>query len=105
MTNEIGVADAAKRAGVTYRQLDYWITQGLVASSGSLGSGHVRTMSLDDIPKVRTLGRVSRAFRRNSKATAVPLPLLEAAAKWWPAGRVDLGEGVVLTWEVDREQH
>jgi hypothetical protein len=90
------VKDAAKMAGVTYRQLDYWILLGLVPSSGSIGSGHPRTVAAADIPRIAAMGRVSRALRGPSVHVAVPVGLLQAVDA--EEGTVDLGEGVALSW-------
>lgn len=51
---------ACKRAGVSYRQLDYWSRIGAaVPSVGAMGSGTQRRWSAADITVLRCLGRLS----------------------------------------------
>lgn len=49
--------EAAERAGVTFRQLDYWVTQGIVTPTEWLnegGSGSRRRWSDEDITRIAT---------------------------------------------------
>ena len=104
MKDTMSAPQAAKRAGVTYRQVDHWCSMGLVKVVGgdaTPGSGHERRIPTTELPRIRTLGRVSRALRRGAKNVAVPMPLLVAVARHAEAGHVDLVGGVRLSWEVE----
>lgn len=80
---------AAKEAGVSYRQVDYWARTGLVEPSirASQGSGSARTYSEGDIAKLRvvkllltaglSLQKIRRAMSDCSVAGTIEL-LLEA---------------------------
>lgn len=50
---------AAERAGVTYRQLDHWVSTGLIAPTfraGPSGLGAVRGWTDDDVEAARRVG-------------------------------------------------
>ena len=71
-------------AGITYRQLDYWIRTGLVTPSvnNAVGSGSHRLFSLDDVFRftiVRRLLDNGMSLQRVRKVVPV-LPSIEQAA-------------------------
>ena len=42
-------AEVAEKVGLTYRQLDYWVTKGLIPGMGKQGSGNPRRWTLDQL--------------------------------------------------------
>jgi hypothetical protein len=61
------IHDLLKRAGITYRQLDYWIGNGWIrperepSKKGTIGSGVPRTWPDDEIRAAIIMGRVVKA--------------------------------------------
>jgi hypothetical protein len=56
----VGAGEAARAAGVTYRQLDYWTRTGSFTPTVAVtGSGRHRRFSREDVVVLRGLGRVS----------------------------------------------
>lgn len=54
---------ACASAGITYRQLDYWIrAQAITPTGAAKGSGSRRTWSGEDVARLHRLGRVVRLF-------------------------------------------
>jgi DNA-binding transcriptional MerR regulator len=54
-------AQVCKLAGVTYRQLDYWVRQGLIEPTvAARGSGSKRRWTWDDIERARRLRLAAR---------------------------------------------
>lgn len=47
--------EAAKWAGITYRQLDYWIAQGVITPAAEYGQGKAREFSKRDLVILRVL--------------------------------------------------
>jgi DNA-binding transcriptional MerR regulator len=82
------VADAA---GVTYRQLDYWIREQLLPfSDPTPGTGHARTFTTDD----RDIARWMGALVRHGIDPKVAAPL---AADLHTHGRAHLGLFLITT--------
>jgi len=54
-------AELARRAGVSYRQLDYWARNGLVTPSilDTHGHGHPRRWAPGDLERVRQIAKVA----------------------------------------------
>lgn len=92
--------------GLTYRQLDYYTRNGvLTPRHEARGSGHQRRWTADQVPQVIVVARTSNAMRALSGIErAGNLALYKAVAENWAAGRLDMGEGVTLTWEVPEWQ-
>lgn len=57
---EYTAAEAVQQTGITYRQLDYWTTQGYVTTETSpvVGTGYHRTYTDDDIRLLKTAKRI-----------------------------------------------
>lgn len=90
-------AEAARAAGVSYRQLDYWtrerIVRPSVAEAG--GSGTARRWSLADVEVLRTLGALSALGCAGDALRHAGRVLAEAVevGRWvivGPAGEVEL---------------
>jgi hypothetical protein len=64
--------DLAQRAGVTYRQVDYWTRLGLLTPEDrpAEGSGHVRTYGADQIVKARIMGALVKLFGMAPRAAS-----------------------------------
>lgn len=55
---------AARRAGITYRKLDYWCREGVLGEEHQVpaGSGHSRQLTDLDVAALQAIGRVSEAL-------------------------------------------
>lgn len=63
--NPVGISsvDAAERAAITYRQLDYWTTHGYVtALPGGTGHGSRRHYAPGEVVKARIMGSLVSLF-------------------------------------------
>lgn len=94
----ISSRDLADRAGVTYRQVDYWCTKGVITPAllSRGGSGGVRRWNEDDIGRVRLLGKISSMTAGNLHSD-----VLKKVHDAYEDGHVELVEGVVLSWMVE----
>lgn len=95
---------AAAEAGVSYRQLDHWISTGTITIAHAATSGQSRRLSPDDVTVLRVLGRISRALgnqpQRSVLVSAAGATRILLRNGW--AGDpvyVDLPEGVQLVVE------
>jgi hypothetical protein len=81
--------------GATYRQIDYWCSQGYIQAvgGGSPGSGNRRRFSKSVVAKVKLVVRVSNAFSRGNSP-------LGAIFEHYEDESVDLGHGIHLTWDL-----
>jgi hypothetical protein len=68
----IGASELAARAGITYRQVNYWTTEGYLVPVGDAGpgSGHPRTYPPDTIVRARIMGSLVRHFTMTPAAAA-----------------------------------
>lgn len=87
----------------TYRQLDYWCSQGIISpvEDGNPGSGNRRRFSKNLIDRVKLVVKISSAFSRGNSP-------LRHIMEHYEDGEFDMGEGVYLTWdviEIEREVH
>ena len=64
--------EVCQRAGVTYRQLDYWTVLGVFSAAPTPGSGRRRFYSLDDLI-------LARRMRRLLDAGIAPSRVVQAA--------------------------
>lgn len=63
---------AAERAGITYRQLDHWISRGyLNLTDGNPGSGIARTLTGAQVRVLENMAVLARAGVRPSEASAL----------------------------------
>lgn len=78
---------AAEQAGVTFRQVDYWVRAGVIEPTvPARGSGNSREWHEDDVALLRVCGLIASALER------APTQLLGAAVDqlrplprtWWP---------------------
>lgn len=81
--------------GATYRQIDYWCTQGYISPVGedNPGSGKKRYFNRDVVKKVKLVLKISNAFSRSNS----PLGYI---FNHYDDGEFDMGDGVYLTWDV-----
>ena len=63
---------AAQRAGITYRQLDYWLRRGFLGESDSNtpGSGYVRDLTVTQVERLTQLAALVQAGVRPEVAAA-----------------------------------
>jgi hypothetical protein len=88
--------------GVPYRQLDYWVRLGLVAPLGEAhpGSGARRRWDPALVPVLRTLRRVQAALQVDAPGfPGASHLILHRIIEVHDTGRLDLGDGITITWE------
>ena len=96
----LSTPEVAERAGVTYRQIDHWARIGLITPTIEAdGPGSRRRWERAHVAQIAVIGRVSRQLSTGAGAGA-PHDILVAAAEHWADGRVELGEGVAVTWTI-----
>jgi len=67
----IGAPELAARAGVTYRQINYWTTEGyLLADADNGGSGNPKAYPPGQIIKARIMGSLVRNFTMSPRAAS-----------------------------------
>lgn len=98
----ISTVEAARKTGVSYRQLDYWVTHGVFGDdvSRNPGSGNPRMFPADLMPHLATLGAISRSLAYgNANANQVTTAFMRQVVENFDTGYIDLGEGIHLTWD------
>lgn len=95
MPKTITASVLTKETGMTYRQLDYWCTQGLISPLGgnNPGSGYKREFDPENVEKIRFLVRLSTVFNR------IDIEVLKLIASRYEEGEIELGDGITLFWE------
>lgn len=77
---------AAKFSGITYRQLDYWISQGVISPTGEYGQGKAREFTRRDLVLLRLIAMLrADGYRIDALKDAIGL--------------------VNLTWVIDIGKH
>ena len=76
----IGGPEAARRAGISYRQLDHWLNTGLALGTESTGSGHRRRFTEQDVTVLRVLGRLAELMPAGRNADTKG-PILNRVAR------------------------
>ena len=100
MTDLITTTQFVNLTGVTHRVLDYWIRNGVLEPAvEASGSGSRRQFLPDQIAMVRTLGLIQAALGHSQSGVSTVLlgEVYEALER--NQHHVDLGYGVVLSWE------
>lgn len=87
----ISSAEAAARVGISYRQLDFWIAQGLVGGT-SPGSGRQCRFTPGDVARLASMARLVNAGLRVRRAA-------QLAPELMAEGRAQLGPGL---WIVEQ---
>ena len=86
-TTQLSTREAARRAGVSFRQADYWVRTGaFTIGDDTPGKGNPRRWSEEDVTVLRILGRVSAALSGTldrSVLTAVATKARELIANDW----------------------
>lgn len=60
-TNGLSGTDAARLAGISYRQLDYWAGHGYLPGVDPVGSGHARSITRSQMHYLLRLTRLVKA--------------------------------------------
>jgi hypothetical protein len=96
MKQYISTQELADRTGASYRQIDYWCRNDIFGPVGenTPGSGYRRRFDESEVRKVELLVRVSSVLGR-----ITTLSLLKTVYNNYKDGFVDLGEGLILSWE------
>lgn len=108
METRLSAVDAARRAGITYRQLDYYARLGLleemcydagVSARGiaDVGSGRRRSIPTAIIPRLRLIGRLQRGF-----GSGVNTDVLRQVTHNYRLGS-KIFDGFALSWRVEDE--
>lgn len=85
-------SEVCRRAGVTYRQLDYWARRGFIPDTGK-GSGVPRQFTEADVDYITTFGRLVKAGLEHDRVHEVmKLGLIQQ-------GMVRLTDYVVLVFD------
>jgi len=79
-----------REAGITYRQLDYWLRTGLLDGQRDTGSGNTRDWAAAQVSKARVMGSLVRAGIGPRRAAGLADRLLAD-------GRAQLGDGIWIT--------
>jgi DNA-binding transcriptional MerR regulator len=81
--------------GLSTRQLDYWTTNGVIATVGSTnpGSGYYRRFDESIVPKVILLVKIANILDRNCS-----LELLKRVYERYDDGRAEIADNVFITW-------
>lgn len=100
---EIGSVELCELTGMTYRQLDYWVRNGVFTAEGEgMGSGSRRTYDASVIPKIKVLVRVARAFASKDVgqlSTHTYADIFNHADR----GYVEVAPGIRITWPTHKE--
>lgn len=98
-TELIGLDWAAFRAGISRRQLDYWIRAGIYAPSvPGKGQGSRIKIDMADLPKLRLLGQITNQMG----SPGVDGRILRMVLDNYDEGML-LFDGFSLEWETDDE--
>jgi len=97
--------ELASMIGATRRQLDYWQRNGVFGKVAHPGSGNSLGWHRSGLPVYRAVAAVSRAFsygNERGRASMTTAELLRWVVDHYPAGKLDLGHGVAITWKVEQ---
>ena len=91
-TAHVQAAEVCHRAGVSYRQLDYWARRGFIPNTGK-GSGVPRQFTVEDVDYITTFAKLVHAGLGHDKVHEImKLGLMQD-------GMVRLTDHVVLVLE------
>lgn len=104
MDGAVSSPDAADLAGITYRQLDYWVRNGIVRPLvNASGSGSRRLIAREDIPRMRLLGRIQRQLGADGTGpSGVSAELARLIMRDYRRGSM-IFDGFALSWKVEDE--
>lgn len=91
----IPAAEVCQRAGVTYRQLDYWGRRGFIPCQETKGSGYPRRFTEDDVTYIALFAKLVKAGLDHDRADAVMKSKLDQVRD----GVVRLTDDIVLVFE------
>jgi len=91
--------EMTRLTGLTYRQLDYWIRNGVIPAhwvdNPHGGSGHHRHWNPDAVRPLQVAGRITRALPRGTNLSSADM---KRVLRNWTDGHLDFGDGIHLTW-------
>jgi DNA-binding transcriptional MerR regulator len=76
------VPQELRDTGITYRQLDHWVTQGYLFAGGRTGSGNPREWPLAEIEVARRMVRLVRAGLRPDVAAEVAADMANNGSRY-----------------------
>lgn len=92
--------EAARAAGITYRQLDAWVRIGAIAPSGAAqGQGSRRRWADLDVDRLIVLGRLARLLGEMDRVLARALWAWLGVHRTWP-GELAVGRDQHGHWRV-----
>lgn len=101
MDEAVSSPEAADLAGITYRQLDYWVRTNVVRPVvRAAGPGSRRLIRREDIPRLRLLGRLQRQL--GEQGGGVTAPLARRLMRDYTRGVMHF-DGFTLLWRVEDE--
>lgn len=96
----ISSMEFAERCGISFRQLDYYSRRGALRPAiPARGSGSRRQFDDALVPAVRNADRIARAIS-NDPSSRPHHQLMALLIERYPYGRLELGDGIVLSWPV-----
>lgn len=100
----ISSGDAVRRSGITYRQLDYWISIGVVRPLvKAQGSGTRRLFRPEDVPRMRLLGRLQAQIGSAAGGQGgVNAEVARRIMREYRRGSM-IFDGFALSWKVEEE--
>lgn len=107
----LSASEAARAAGITYRQLDYYGRLGILHQLAEMagvdwlgrrqmdgaGSGSRREIPVEIIPMLRLMGRLQRAFGHT-----ISTDVLRSIVERYGRGSM-IFDGFALSWKVESE--
>jgi len=98
ITARLGVKNVAQLAGITYRQIDWWIQEGLVTcAEPSTGRGIERGFSVMDVIAIRAAANLRR---EGASLQAIRKAVNALRAKWEIDSPLHSGRMIVLNGRV-----
>ena len=82
-----------REAGISYRQLDYWLRTGLLGGPCDIGTGNARDWTTAQVSKARVMGSLVRAG-------IGPRLAAELSDRFLADGRAQLAPGLWITREM-----
>ncbi len=82
----LSAPEAAAAVGISYRQLDFWISQGFVPGENP-GSGRRRRFTSEDVGRLAMMARLVNAGMRVNRAG-------ELCSELMVNGRIEVGPGM-----------
>lgn len=91
----------ARKTGFTYRQIDYWTTEGVLPTTNPerrMGKGgEHRLYDAQLVPKLQRITELSEAFK-SPHGGGFPLKYAKEILEHWDRGWINIGDSFTLRW-------